>query len=69
MTFLHRAAGLPKAEKAAEFTDLTAGTYYVDAVAWAVEKGVTGGNTPTTFNPNGSCTRANIVTFLYRYYK
>ncbi|MBR2131637.1 MAG: S-layer homology domain-containing protein [Oscillospiraceae bacterium] len=69
VTFLHRAAGLPKAEKAAEFTDLTAGTYYVDAVAWAVEKGVTGGNTPTTFNPNGSCTRANIVTFLYRYYK
>jgi hypothetical protein len=69
VTFLHRAAGKAEAAKAAALTDVKADAYYADAVAWAVEKNVTGGNTATTFNPNGGCTRGNIVTFLYRYYK
>ena len=43
--------------------------YYAKAVLWAVENGVTTGTTPTTFNPNGTCTRAHVVTFLYRYEK
>ncbi len=68
VTFLHRAAGKPAAAAAA-FTDVAAGTYYADAVAWAVAEEITLGTTATTFNPNGGCTRANIVTFLYRYYK
>ncbi|MCD8195739.1 MAG: S-layer homology domain-containing protein [Lachnospiraceae bacterium] len=48
------------------FTDVTTGEYYSDAVAWAVENGVTTGTSDTTFSPNGSCTRAQVVTFLYR---
>lgn len=48
------------------FRDVTAGTYYYDAVLWAVEFGITTGVTATTFNPNGVCTRAQIVTFLWR---
>ena len=45
------------------FTDVAAGAYYYDAVQWAVKNGVT---TATTFSPNNPCTRAQIVTFLYR---
>ncbi len=48
------------------FTDVPDGVYYYDAVAWAVEKGVTTGATDTTFSPNTNCTRAQMVTFLYR---
>ena len=48
------------------FQDVIAGTYYYDAVLWAIEQGITSGVTATTFNPNGSCTRAQIVTFLWR---
>ena len=40
--------------------------YYEDAVIWAVDKGITTGTSATTFNPNGSCTRAQAVTFLWR---
>ena len=47
----------------AEFSDLEPGAYYLDAVDWAVEKGVTQGTTYTTFSPNATCTRAQIVTF------
>ena len=52
-------AGLP-------FVDVPASAYYYDAVAWAVENGVTGGTTATTFSPNNACTRAQMVTFLWR---
>ena len=48
------------------FTDVPSGQYYTDAVAWAVEKGITNGTTATTFSPNQQCTRAQIVTFLWR---
>lgn len=48
------------------FTDVVPGTYYDDAVAWAVENGVTNGTGENTFSPNDSCTRGEIVTFLWR---
>ena len=48
------------------FTDVADGSFYIDPVLWAVENGITNGTTPTTFNPNGTCLRAHVVTFLYR---
>ena len=48
------------------FVDVPASAYYYDAVAWAVDEGVTGGTTATTFSPNNACTRAQMVTFLWR---
>ena len=66
VTFLWRAAGSPKASGSNPFTDVDAGSYYYDAVQWAVEQGVTAGTTDTTFSPNNACTRAQAVTFLYR---
>lgn len=48
------------------FTDVPAGCYYEDAVIWAVDKGITAGTDATTFNPDGICTRAQIVIFLWR---
>ena len=48
------------------FTDVPEGSFYIDPVLWAVEKGVTTGATATTFNPNGDCLRAHVVTFLWR---
>ena len=66
-TFLWRAAGSPKPEtRTMPFTDVPAGSYYYDAVLWAVENGITKGTTNTTFSPNMTCTRAQIVTFLWR---
>ena len=50
----------------AGFSDVDANAYYADAVAWAVEKGVTTGTTDTTFAPDASCTRAQMLTFLWR---
>ena len=47
--------------------DVADNAYYAEAVKWAVLEGVTSGTTATTFSPNDSCTRAQIVTFLYRY--
>ena len=67
VTFLHRAEDAPAAETASSFTDVAADTNYTDAVAWAVENGVTGGTGNNQFSPNADCTRAQIVTFLYRY--
>ena len=55
------------ASSSTPFTDVKAGAYYYDAVLWAVEKGITNGTGATTFGPNASCTRGQIVTFLYRY--
>ena len=51
---------------AADFTDVPAQAYYVPAVDWALEKGVTSGTSETTFSPNGPCTRGQVVTFLWR---
>lgn len=66
VTFLWKANNSPAAEGTSAFTDVAAGVYYAHAVAWAVEKGVTSGMSATTFAPNSNCTRAQIVTFLYR---
>ena len=67
MTFLWNAVGKP-AHSLTEspFTDVTPGKYYYNAVLWAYEKGVTGGTTDTTFSPKTVCTRAQVVTFLYK---
>ena len=67
VTFLWRAAGSPKPEtRTMPFTDIPAGSYYYDAVLWAVENGITEGTSDTTFSPNMTCTRAQIVAFLWR---
>ena len=63
--YLWRYAGSPASSPAA-FTDVAADSPYAGAVAWAVEKGVTKGTSSTTFSPDSSCTRGQIVTFLYR---
>ena len=69
VTFIWRLAGTPKAVGTDNpFTDVKSGKWYYDAVLWAVENGITDGTTPTTFAPNLECTRAHIVTFLYRYW-
>ena len=65
VTFLYRAMGTAPTTVNG-FTDVTADAFYADAVAWAVESGVTNGTTDSTFSPNNGCTRAQIVTFLYR---
>jgi len=66
-TFLWRAQGQPKpASNSHPFTDIKSGDYYYNAVLWAVETGVTNGMSPTTFAPDATCTRGQIVTFLYR---
>ena len=67
VTFLWRAAGSPKPEtRTMPFTDIPAGSYYYDAVLWAVENGIAKGTSDTTFSPNMTCTRAQIVAFLWR---
>ncbi len=67
VTFLWRAAGSPEPESTkTPFTDLKPGAFYEKAVAWAVENEITNGMTDTTFVPNGTCTRGQVVTFLYR---
>ncbi len=67
VTFLWRMAGCP-APKSADcpFRDVSAGAYYYPAMLWAVENGITNGMSATAFAPNAPCTRAQIVTFLYR---
>ena len=66
VTFLWRAEKSPAAGSSNPFTDVAAGAYYADAVLWAVKENITNGSTPTTFSPDANCTRAQIVTFLYR---
>jgi hypothetical protein len=67
VTFLWRAANKPQPKSATtNFTDLKAGEYYVTAVAWGVENGIVKGITDTTFQPNATCKRGQVVTFLYR---
>ncbi len=67
VTFLWRAAGAEKAGTANPFRDVSAQAYYADAVLWAVENGVTNGTGEGTFSPDQGCTRAQIVTFIWRY--
>lgn len=67
VTFLWRAMGSPEpVSSTTTFTDLQEGYYYLDAVQWAVENGITTGTSDTTFSPDKECTRAQVVTFLYR---
>lgn len=69
VTFLHRANGAPSVTGRTAFTDVPQTAYYADAVKWAVDHGITTGTSATAFSPNASCTRAQIVTFLYRAYR
>ena len=67
VTFLWRAAGSPAPKNSMmPFTDVPAGSYYETAVLWAVENGITKGTSETMFSPDATCTRAQIVTFLWR---
>ena len=66
VTFLWRAANSPSVKMANPFTDVAADAYYIDAVLWAVKHKITVGTTLSTFSPDEGCTRAQIVTFLYR---
>ena len=69
VAMLWRAAGSPEPKAAAgRFSDVAASSYYADAVAWAVENGVTTGTKDGKFDPYASCTRAQIAAFLYRLY-
>ena len=69
VTFLYRAAGSPEVAATVKnpFTDVSSKSPYYNAILWAVSKGITTGTTATTFSPNAACTRAQIVTFLWRY--
>ena len=58
--------GQPKGNTTNPFKDVKAGQYYTDAVLWAVKNEITNGTSASTFAPDASCTRAQIVTFLYR---
>ena len=66
VTFLHRYEKTPKVSARNPFTDVASGQYYYDAVLWAVKNGITNGTTAATFSPNNTCTRGQIVTFLFR---
>ena len=68
VTFLHRALK-GTASGSANFTDVKSDAFYADAINWAVANNVTNGTSNTTFSPNADCTRAEIVTFLYRAYQ
>lgn len=66
VTFLWRAEGKPGASITIPFTDVKESEYYYNAVLWAYENGITSGTTETLFSPTATCTRGQIVTFLYR---
>ena len=66
---LYRAAGSPVVSGSAAFTDVADSAYYADAVKWATEQGITKGISSSLFGPDATCTRAQIVTFLYRMYQ
>ena len=69
VTMLWRTKGQPAAASGASFADVPADSYYAQAVAWAVESGITAGVGGGRFDPNSTCTRAQIATFLYRTYQ
>ncbi len=66
VAYMWRVAGNPESTAELSFTDVDKEADYAGAVAWAVENGVTSGTTDTTFSPDNTCTRGQIVTFLYR---
>ena len=66
VTFLWRAAGSPEPKGTVSFADVSAGSYYAKAVAWAIENGITGGTGDGLFSPDAACTRAQSAAFLYR---
>jgi hypothetical protein len=66
VTFLWRAAGSQSAHTSNPFADVAAGAYYEAAVLWAVENSVTSGTGANTFSPAAGCSRAQIVTFIWR---
>ena len=66
MTYLHRFAGSVDASYGVSFADVSPNAYYAPAIHWALSQGITNGTSPTTFSPDAPCTRAQIVTFLYR---
>jgi hypothetical protein len=68
VTYLWKLAGSPVVSGGTSFSDVAANSDYAQAVRWAVKNGVTDGTSATTFSPNQICTRAQIVTFLYRVY-
>lgn len=68
VSFLHRAANSPSVSTANPFYDVTRNKYFYNAVLWAVDSGVTSGVSATSFAPSSVCTRAQVVSFLYRYY-
>lgn len=65
MTFLWKAAGSPDPLAGISFDDVAPGSYYEQAVSWAAENGITSGTGAAAFSPGKSCTRGEIVTFLY----
>ncbi|MEE0204160.1 MAG: S-layer homology domain-containing protein [Oscillospiraceae bacterium] len=68
ITFLWNAAGKPAAKNTTNpFTDVNAGAFYYDAVLWAVSNGITSGTSETTFSPDNTVSRAQVVAFLYNY--
>lgn len=67
VTFLYRYAGEPSVSGSSSFVDVDSSAYYVNAVRWAVANGVTNGTSATTFGPEENCTRAQIMTLLYRH--
>ena len=69
VTFLSRAAGTNTASGNSNFADVDVNAYYASAVKWAVDNGITNGISSSLFGPDSSCTRAQIVTFLYRMYQ
>ena len=68
-TFLYRAASAAKPSTFNPFTDVKTTAYNYDAILWAYDNRITTGTSDTTFSPDAYCTRAQIVTFLYRYYQ
>lgn len=66
VTFLYRSAGSPTISGACDFSDVSAGSFCHDAVIWASSEGITKGTSAGRFSPNEGCTRAQVVTFLYR---
>lgn len=66
VTFLYRSAGSPKVSGACNFSDIPADSFCHDAVIWASSEGITNGTSAGRFSPNEGCTRAQVVTFLYR---
>ena len=67
MTILYRLEGTPAVTGTTAFTDVAAGQYYADAVAWAAQNGIVSGTSATTFSPDGVITREQMAAILYRY--